>query len=116
MKGMESEGVLSSAKHFPGHGDTATDSHHALPIIDFSRKRLDSIELYPYQKLINEGLSSVMVAHLEVPALEMKKNQKDSIFRNPDAISLAPICSGIRRLLKVPLSPAVSTKNTMTVP
>ncbi len=79
MKGMESEGVLSSGKHFPGHGDTATDSHHALPVIEFSRQRLDSIEMYPYQKLINEGLSSIMVAHLEVPALELKKNLPSSL-------------------------------------
>lgn len=79
MKGMESEGVLSSGKHFPGHGDTATDSHHALPVIDFSRMRLDSIELYPYKKLINQGLSSVMVAHLEVPALELKKELPSSL-------------------------------------
>lgn len=79
MKGMESEGVLSSGKHFPGHGDTATDSHHALPVIDFSRKRLDSIEMYPYQKIIREGLSSIMVAHLEVPALELKKRLPSSL-------------------------------------
>ncbi len=67
MKGMESAGVLSSGKHFPGHGDTATDSHYALPLIDFSKKRLDSLELYPYRKLIKAGLSSVMVAHLKCP-------------------------------------------------
>ena len=68
MKGMESAGVLSSGKHFPGHGDTATDSHYALPLIEFSKKRLDSLELYPYRKLIKAGLSSVMVAHLNVPS------------------------------------------------
>lgn len=79
MKGMESVGVLSSGKHFPGHGDTATDSHHALPIIDFTRKRLDSIELYPYKKIIQEGLSSIMVAHLEVPSLELKKGLPSSL-------------------------------------
>lgn len=79
MKGMESTGVLSSGKHFPGHGDTATDSHHALPVINFSRKRLDSVEMYPYQKLIDSGLSSVMVAHLEVPALELKKGLPSSL-------------------------------------
>lgn len=81
MKGMESAGVLSSGKHFPGHGDTATDSHHALPMINFSRERLDSLELYPFQRLIDEGLSSVMVAHLEVPALEIKEGLPSS-FRN----------------------------------
>jgi len=79
MRGLESSGVLSSGKHFPGHGDTATDSHKSLPIIDFTRSRLDSIELYPYKKLINAGLSSVMVAHLEVPALELKKKLPSSL-------------------------------------
>jgi len=79
MKGMEKAGVLSSGKHFPGHGDTAVDSHKALPVIDFSRKRLDSIELYPYRKLIKEGLSSVMVAHLSVPSLEIKEGYPSSL-------------------------------------
>ncbi|MDO6819722.1 glycoside hydrolase family 3 N-terminal domain-containing protein [Zobellia sp. 1_MG-2023] len=79
MKGMESAGVLSSGKHFPGHGDTATDSHKALPIINFTRERLDSVELYPFRRLIDEGLSSVMVAHLEVPALELKKELPSSL-------------------------------------
>ncbi len=79
LKGMESEGVLSSAKHFPGHGDTATDSHKALPVISFNRTRLDSVELYPYKKLIQAGLSSVMVGHLEVPALELKKELPSSL-------------------------------------
>ncbi len=79
MKGMQSEGVLGSGKHFPGHGDTATDSHHALPVIAFDRQRLDSIELYPYKKLIDAGIGSIMVAHLEVPALEMKKGLPSSL-------------------------------------
>lgn len=79
LKGMESAGVLSSGKHFPGHGDTATDSHKALPEINFSRQRLDSIELYPYRKLIEAGLSSVMVAHLSVPSLEINKELPSSL-------------------------------------
>lgn len=79
MKGMESAGVLSSGKHFPGHGDTAVDSHHDLPIIPFSRERLDSLELYPFKRLIKEGLSSVMVAHLEVPAMELKEGLPSSL-------------------------------------
>ena len=70
MKGMQSAGVLGSAKHFPGHGDTDMDSHKTLPTVDFSRERLDTLELYPYKRLINEGLNSVMVAHLNVPSLE----------------------------------------------
>lgn len=79
VKGMEGAGVLSSGKHFPGHGDTATDSHKALPVISFRKSRLDSVELYPYRKLINEGISSIMVAHLEVPALELKKGLPSSL-------------------------------------
>ena len=70
MKGMQSAGVLANAKHFPGHGDTDQDSHLTLPSINFSEKRIDSIELYPYKRLIKQGLSSVMVAHLNVPSLE----------------------------------------------
>ena len=68
LKGMQSEGIMGSAKHFPGHGDTDQDSHKTLPTISFNEKRIDSIELYPYKKLIQEGLSSVMVAHL-IPTL-----------------------------------------------
>ena len=70
MKGMQSAGVLANAKHFPGHGDTDQDSHETLPSVSFSEKRIDSIELYPYRKLIKEGLSSAMVAHLNVPSLD----------------------------------------------
>ncbi len=79
LKGMESAGVLSTAKHFPGHGDTATDSHKALPIINFTKKRLDSIELYPFAKLIDAGVSSVMVAHLSVPSLELQADLPSSL-------------------------------------
>ncbi|MDC7993494.1 glycoside hydrolase family 3 N-terminal domain-containing protein [Altibacter sp. HG106] len=79
MKGMQSAGVLANAKHFPGHGDTDTDSHKTLPTIDFSETRIDSVELYPYQRLIQEGLSSVMVAHLNVPALESRDGYPSSI-------------------------------------
>ncbi|MBT8184340.1 MAG: beta-N-acetylglucosaminidase, partial [Eudoraea sp.] len=79
MKGMAAAGVLTSGKHFPGHGDTATDSHKALPVIEFTRERLDSVELYPFKRLIKEGLNSVMVAHLEVPALESKKEKPSSL-------------------------------------
>ncbi len=73
MRGMERAGVLSCGKHFPGHGDTATDSHKSLPIIGSTRQRLDSIELYPFKSLIDSGLSSVMVAHLDVPNVEIMR-------------------------------------------
>src|SRR5690606_39090999 len=81
MKGMHKEGILSSAKHFPGHGDTKTDSHKTLPTISFSRARMDSVELYPYYHLINEGLGSVMVAHLNVPGLEPQANLPSSLSK-----------------------------------
>ncbi|MGB0879684.1 MAG: glycoside hydrolase family 3 N-terminal domain-containing protein, partial [Polaribacter sp.] len=81
-KGMQSVGVLANAKHFPGHGDTATDSHHTLPILDFDEKRLDSIELYPYKKLFNTGLTSVMTAHLSIPSLESNPSLPTSLSKN----------------------------------
>lgn len=82
MRGMQSAGVLANAKHFPGHGDTEKDSHKTLPTISFSKSRLDSIELYPYKRLIQEGLSSVMVAHLNVPSLELRSNFPSSLSRD----------------------------------
>lgn len=82
MKGMQSTGVLANAKHFPGHGDTDSDSHKTLPTITFDEKRMDSVELYPYKTLIKEGLSSVMVAHLNVPELEQEPNLPSSLSKN----------------------------------
>lgn len=70
MRGMQSQRVLANAKHFPGHGDTDVDSHHALPVINHSVERLTDIELYPFRRLIADSLSSIMVAHLYVPALD----------------------------------------------
>jgi len=70
VKGMQDEGVIAVAKHFPGHGDTGTDSHLDLPIIRHDRARLDSVELYPFRFLIDQGVGGVMVAHLNVPALD----------------------------------------------
>ncbi len=71
-QGLEEGGVLSVSKHFPGHGDTNVDSHKALPVLNFSRERLDSIELYPFRKAVSVGLGGVMVGHLEVPKLSAK--------------------------------------------
>jgi beta-glucosidase-like glycosyl hydrolase len=69
LEGMASEGILGSIKHFPGHGDTAIDSHLGLPIIDKSKEELVENELYPFQKLIDDGVDAIMVGHLSVPAL-----------------------------------------------
>ncbi|MFZ4799266.1 MAG: glycoside hydrolase family 3 N-terminal domain-containing protein, partial [Bacteroidia bacterium] len=79
MQGMQSENIIASAKHFPGHGDTETDSHFGLPVIKGSRKRLDSLELYPFQELIDNGLTAIMSAHLSVPALDSTENLASSI-------------------------------------
>ena len=81
MRGMQQAGILANAKHFPGHGDTSTDSHKTLPTINFTKERIDSIELYPYKRLIREGLSSVMVAHLNVPSLEIKDGLPSSLSK-----------------------------------
>nr|WP_294935823.1 glycoside hydrolase family 3 N-terminal domain-containing protein [uncultured Flavobacterium sp.] len=82
MKGIQSEGVYATGKHFPGHGDTSTDSHHTLPTVNFSWNRLDNVELYPYKKLFKEGLESVMVAHLNVPSVEPRDGYPTSISYN----------------------------------
>ncbi|MFL0076392.1 glycoside hydrolase family 3 N-terminal domain-containing protein [Tenacibaculum maritimum] len=78
-KGMQRVGVLANAKHFPGHGDTATDSHHTLPTINFTEQRLDSVELYPFRKLFDAGVGSVMTAHLSIPDLEANRKLPSSL-------------------------------------
>ncbi len=70
MKGLEAGGIIATAKHFPGRGDSTEDSHHGLPVLDVDRKRLDEIELAPYRACIDNGLRAVMVAHNAYPALE----------------------------------------------
>lgn len=73
-KGMESHGVLACIKHFPGHGDTDTDSHVDLPVIKHSLERLDTLELYPFARAMEAGVGGVMVAHMYVPALDATPN------------------------------------------
>ena len=70
VRGVQSEGVLATAKHFPGHGDVVADSHRALPLLDVTRARLDAIELVPFRAAIASGVSSVMTAHLALPQLD----------------------------------------------
>lgn len=69
-KGLESGGVLSVTKHFPGHGDTSTDSHKVLPVINHSRPRLEEVEIYPFKEYVNAALGGVMIGHLNIPALD----------------------------------------------
>ena len=79
MKGMQHNGVLACAKHFPGHGDTDSDSHKELPEITHSKERLNSVEILPFKMLIDEGLGSVMVAHLYIPQLDNTKDLPTSL-------------------------------------
>ena len=74
MLGHHDAGILTSGKHFPGHGDTAKDSHKTLPTVSFDRSRLEKIETYPFKKAIEQGLSSVMTAHLNVPSLTLSED------------------------------------------
>ena len=79
MKGMQDLGVMACAKHFPGHGDVAVDSHYDLPVINKTMAQLDSLELYPFQQIFKAGISSVMVAHLYIPAIDSTPNRATSL-------------------------------------
>ncbi len=81
MKGLQDFGVIANAKHFPGHGDTESDSHYSLPIIRHSESRIKDIDLYPYRELIDEDLMSVMVAHLHIPSLDSEKNKATTLSK-----------------------------------
>jgi len=90
LRGMQSEGIMGSAKHFPGHGDTELDSHLTLPKINFSSKRIDEVELFPYRELIKNNLSSVMVAHMDMKGVvDFNKNRSadvDAILAGNDIL------------------------------
>ncbi len=79
MKGMQDVGIMACAKHFPGHGDTKTDSHVGLPIITKSIEQLDSLELYPFKKIVAAGVQSIMVAHLYIPSIDNTPNLATSL-------------------------------------
>lgn len=81
MDGMVDGGIIASLKHFPGHGDTDVDSHHDLPQLNFSKKRLEELEMYPFKELIKQGAPAVMVAHMNIPALDNTPNMPSSISR-----------------------------------
>jgi beta-N-acetylhexosaminidase len=87
MKGMQDGGLLVSIKHFPGHGDTDVDSHYDLPQLNFTKARLDSLEIYPFRELIREGAAGVMVAHMNIPALDKTPNLPSTLSK--------PIITGI---------------------
>ncbi len=81
MYGMQDARIIASAKHFPGHGDTDLDSHHTLPVLHHSREEMDSVHLFPFQKLIEQGLLSVMIAHLNIPELDNTPGIPSSLSR-----------------------------------
>ena len=86
MKGMQDHGVMANAKHFPGHGDTDSDSHKTLPIINHTKERLDSLELYPFKHLIDNGLGSMMVAHLYMPKIDPTPNQASTLSKKSNSL------------------------------
>lgn len=79
MLGLQNNGVMACAKHFPGHGDTDVDSHYGLPLVKATKKQLDTLELVPFKRLIREGVGSVMVAHLAIPSLDDTKDQASTL-------------------------------------
>lgn len=82
VKGMQDEGIVAVAKHFPGHGDTGTDSHFSLPVIPHTKERMDSIELFPFRELIRQGVQGVMVAHLYLPCYDPIEKTPSTLSRN----------------------------------
>lgn len=87
MKGMQDGGLLTTLKHFPGHGDTDVDSHYDLPQLNFSPTRLDTLEMYPFKELIKDGASGIMVAHMNIPQLDNTPNLPSTLSK--------PIVTGI---------------------
>jgi len=82
MSGLQDEGIIACAKHFPGHGDTNIDSHQDLPKLEHNLTRLQNTELYPFKKIINAGIKSVMTGHLEIPALEQEEHLPATLSHN----------------------------------
>lgn len=80
--GLQDNNILAAIKHFPGHGDTSTDSHLDLPVVSHSMERLNTIELAPFKALMDKGIGGVMVAHLYVPSLESGKGIPASVSKN----------------------------------
>ena len=81
LKGMQEGGLLTSIKHFPGHGDTDVDSHYDLPQLKFTKERLDTLELYPFKELIKQGAAGVMIAHMNIPSLDATPNMPSTLSK-----------------------------------
>lgn len=85
MRGLQENGVMATAKHFPGHGDVSVDSHYDLPVINKTRRQLDSLELYPFKEIFKAGVDAVMIAHLSIPVIDNSPNRATSI--SPKAVN-----------------------------
>ncbi len=110
IAGIQSQRVIATAKHFPGHGDTAIDSHRGLPIINVSRERLDQVELMPFRQAIKSGVASIMVAHISLPQIdetEIKPLKQNVIIT--DSESGAQIVNE-KATVPATLSPIVQTQ------
>ncbi|RYE17890.1 MAG: glycoside hydrolase family 3, partial [Sphingobacteriaceae bacterium] len=81
MQGMQNGGILTTAKHFPGHGDTDVDSHLDLPLLPFSKERLDTLEMYPFKEATKAGITGVMIAHMNIPALDTTAHLPSTLSR-----------------------------------
>jgi beta-glucosidase-like glycosyl hydrolase len=95
IRGVQGEGVLATAKHFPGHGDTHVDSHRSLPVLDVDRARLDQVELIPFRAAVDAGVATVMIGHLAVPALDPTpapvREHQEAAHENPYGTSAAEV-------------------------
>jgi beta-N-acetylhexosaminidase len=92
-QGIQSQQVIATAKHFPGHGDTNVDSHRGLPIIDLPKSRLDSIELMPFKSAVAGGIGSIMIAHIALPQVDGEVIKPLKEYRGGDAEAGAEIVS-----------------------
>lgn len=109
FQGLQSQNVLATAKHFPGHGDTNIDSHRGLPIINVSRERLDKIELVPFKTAIDNGIGSIMIAHISLPQIDPTEIKPLKNFLQGDAEEGAEIVSQ-NATMPATLSPVVQTE------
>lgn len=92
-EGVQSEKVIATAKHFPGHGDTAVDSHRGLPIIDLPRARLTSLELVPFKQAVDAGIGSIMIAHIALPQIDGEEIKPLKVYQGGDAEAGSEIVS-----------------------
>ena len=92
-QGIQSQKVIATAKHFPGHGDTAVDSHRGLPIIELPRQRFDSLELVPFKRAVDAGIGSIMIAHIALPQIDNEQIKPLKEYKGGDAEAGSEIVS-----------------------